>query len=190
MKLLGLTILLLLVVTSACGALAHWVLPRGLFRKAVLNPIPPSVKNIRASGFFLPEACHTYVLRFTVSEEDIRLILSSGPFKEIGYVQYQSGILTYGEHQFPRENYTRYRDDEVIGTYEHHSDVGLSFMLFEGWRGWFPPRWFQFAKWRTFKAYVVERKDPDLPSVEVHLLLHNAELGQTYFINYEVRGTW
>jgi hypothetical protein len=89
--------------------------------------------------------------------------MNSDQFKEIKYVKYRDNILKFG------------------GT----SRATRSFLLFEGCREWFPPRWFEFAKWSAFKAYVVERQRIDFD--KIRLLLYNPDLGQAYFVDYEVR---
>ena len=191
LRLIALVLLPFSALILTYVGLAHLVLPPRLFRKAVLNPIPTSVKSIRGSGLFMSEASHTYVLGFRISAEDVPRILESDQFREIEYVEYSLGILRYAEHHFQGHSYVRYHSDgTVAGTHEGQSGVGGSFALFTGWRGWFVPRWFQFAKWRAFKAYTVERKDDDHDFYETRLLIYNPGAGQAYFINYQVRGTW
>src|SRR4030042_3089553 len=151
-----LLLLFLFFLIFTWSALANWVLPQKLFRKSVLNPIPSSVKSIKGCGLFGLDEHHKYILRFDISESDIRLILNSDQFQEIGYVRYHNGILSYGEDQFKEETYKTYQNGVLINTHHRASDVGSSFSLFGGWYEWFPPRWFEFAKWNTFKAYLVE----------------------------------
>jgi hypothetical protein len=170
--------------------LTEWVFPPLLFRKAVLNPIPASARHLKGSGFLQAKNCHTYVLRFKIKPEDVPLILASDQFKEIGYVRYSDGILGYGESEFKSQSRTTYLGDKVISTYEHHSDIGLRFALFEGWRAWFVPRWFQLAQWRAFKAYAVERRDEVGDFCDVRLLVHNPDAGEVYFIAHYWRGHW
>ena len=178
---------LLLLLIFVWAILANWVLPRKLSRKAVLNPIPSSVKSIKGCGLFGLEACHKYILRFDVSEPDIQLILNSDQFQEIGYVKYRNGILSYGEDQFKEVTYKTYQNNVLIGTYHRASDVGSSFHLFDGWYDWFPPRWFKFNKWNTYKAYLMERGN-GIDSYKARLLLYNPDIRQAYFIDYEWRG--
>ncbi len=97
---LALAALLLLALATGWAVLTYWILPRKLFEKAVLNPIPPSVKEIKGSGFLQAKNCHTYVLRFKISAEDVPLILASDQFKEIEEVGYSSsGVLHYAERR-------------------------------------------------------------------------------------------
>ena len=156
---------LLLLLIFVWAILANWVLPRKLSRKAVLNPIPSSVKSIKGCGLFGLEACHKYILRFDISEPDIQLILNSDQFQEIGYVEYRDGTLRYGVDKFETS----------------------SFHLFDGWYDWFPPRWFKFNKWNTYKTYLVERRR-GIDSYKARLLLYNPDIRQAYFIDYEWRG--
>jgi hypothetical protein len=131
---------------------------------------------------------HKYILRFDIRESDIQLILNSDKFREIGYVEYDDGIIRYGEVDGFKEATTITYDDDgnVISTYHRASDVGSSFKLFFGWYDWFPPRWFEFDKWNTFKAYVV--KINRVGYCLVRLLVYNQDIGQAYFIEYETRG--
>jgi len=184
-------LLVLFVLTAGWVILTEWVFPPRLFRKAVLNPIPASVRGIKGSGFLQADACHTYVLRFKISPEDVPLILASDQFKEIECVEYRLGILSYAESYSQGHSYVRYRSDGTISSsQEAHSGVGGSFMLFEGWRGWFIPRWFQPAKWQAFKAYAVNREEEAVDFYDTRFLLHNADTGEAYFINRHVRGNW
>ena len=178
-------VVLLLFFIFIWAVLANYVLPQKLFRKAVLNPIPSSVKSIKGCGLFGLDERHKYILRFNISESDIQLIINSDQFQEIGYVKYRNGILSYGENQFKKETYKTYQNDVLINTYHSTSDVGSSFLLFGGWYEWFPPRWFEFDKWDIFKAYLVERRDIDY--YKVRLLLYNPDIEQAYFIEYEIR---
>jgi hypothetical protein len=176
-------LLLLLVPTSSWVVMTQWVLPPRLFREAVLNTIPPSVKRIRGR-----DGHRAQVLRFNISEEDVARILASDDFRQIEYVDYSRGILRYAERHFQGESYVRHRSDGAISEVHEASDgMGGSFMPFGESLA---PRWFQFARWRAFKVYAVERSDEIHEFHEVRLLIHNPDAGQAYFINYEVRGTW
>ncbi len=165
-KLLVRCLLVLFALTAGWVILAEWVFPPRLFRKAVLNPIPASVHGIRGSGYFAAERFHTYVLRFSINEVDLPLILASDQFRKIGYVDCYYGILSFGE-----------TPERTRG-----------FALFPGWRAWVPHRWCQVAKWSALRAYCAEREGPDFH--KVLLLLHDADNGQAFFINYEMRGNW
>jgi hypothetical protein len=175
-RLLIILLLPLAAVVLAWLVLADWVLPSNLFRKAVLDPIPPSVRGIRASGFFSSEADHTYVLRFSIGPADVPLILASDEFKEVDDATFGEGILSY------RVNPPSLGSERASST---GNDEGASLFLFNRWPTLFRPRWFQFDKWRTFKAYAFTRRD----SITVHrrLLLYNADSGEAYFIDFR---TW
>jgi hypothetical protein len=141
-------------------------LPSRLFRKAVLNPIPASVKNIRASRYVpILSNEHKYVLRFNISKEDLSLILRSRRFKKISSVEYNDGLLSY----------------------ENVQNVRSSFFLYDTYRGKSAPWWFRLGEWKNFKAYVEGRIESGFESV--HILLYNEGQGEAYFIDYEVRDT-
>jgi hypothetical protein len=180
--------LVLLLVLISVWLVFNWVFPRILFRKAVLYHIPASVKSIKGCGLSGLNERHKYILRFNISESDIQLILNSDQFQEIGYVKYSNnGILHYGEDRFKESTTITYDNDgNIISTDHRASDIGSSFHLFLGWYEWFPPKWFELDKWNTFKAYVVEINRNDY--YKVRLLLYNPDIGQAYFIEYELRG--
>jgi hypothetical protein len=163
LKMLMLLLLSLVILIFSWTAFANWVLPARLFRQAVLNPIPPSIKNIRGIAF-CSLGCEKYILRFDISEPDVQLIVASDQFREIGFVGYRDNMLDVGKVH----------------------DPGVLLNLFEGWRETYPPRWFKFADWKAFKAYVVEREDIDF--FKVRLLVYSQDLGEAYFVHYEARG--
>ncbi|MBN2132581.1 MAG: hypothetical protein JW741_23975 [Sedimentisphaerales bacterium] len=164
LKMYATFLLPIFVLVFAWAASAYWLLPPRAFRKALLDPIPPSVKRIKAS-IFSGWGCHKYVLRFNISERDLRLILASDQFKEIGYVEYRGNTLVSGE--------TR--------------EATISFNLFEGWRKTFRPRWFELADSDAVKAYRVEEED--IGFHKVRLLLYDPGISQAYYVEYEARGT-
>lgn len=161
--------LLSMIIAAVIGM--KLLVPLWLFQRFVIDPIPPSVKNIRTDTF-LDIGLHKYVIGFEINKEDIPLILNSDEFKEINYVSYNKGILTYGQHW----------DDA-----QSHSSKTHGFHLYETYRGKYPPQWFRFDQWGNFKAYVAEDERVDFYGMR--LLLYNEELDQAYFIDYEIRGS-
>jgi hypothetical protein len=159
-------LVLVLVLTSAWFAWTNWVSPRRLFQKAVLKPIPASVRQIKGIAFS-SSGYHKRVLRFVISDPDVRLILGSDQFKEIGFVKYsgKSRILSFGE--------------TVHKT--------TAFILFDGLRNKFPPRWFELNDVKAFRAYLVEEEDAY--HYKVRLFLYEQRMGRAYFVGYETRGT-
>jgi len=138
--------------------------PSWLFRKVVLNPIPSSVKNIMVSRHMsILSNEHKYILRFNINKEDLSLILRSRRFKRTSNVKYDNGSLNY----------------------EGFPDIQRSFSLYKTYRGESSPRWFRLGEWKNFKAYVEERIESGFESV--HILLHNEDQNEAYYIDYEVR---
>lgn len=148
--------------------LTQWIFPPLLFHKAVLKPIPASVHHIRGSGFLQAKNHHTYVLRFTISPEDVPPILAAHQLKPLAGAEYSRGILTAWET--PRSAH--------------------SFTLFEGWRARVPRPWCQCARWRTLQAYGVDEGD-NFRSLWRHVLfLYDPAHNEAYFVNNYVSGNW
>ena len=149
--------------------------PTWLFQKLVLQPIPDSVRNIKAreKRTFL-NAVYNCVLRFDISKSDLFLILASEPFQEISYVKYTDdvGILSYGKNRNSSG-----RDSK-----------GVIWMLYDLDEGERAPEWFELGTWGSFKAYIVEEEKAGL--YKARLLVYHESLGEAYFIQYELRATW
>ena len=66
--------------------------PEETFRQYVLNPIPKSVKNIRADQ---PKnfGGYRYTFRFNINRGDLALLTDSRPFVRIWNVKYQEGDI-------------------------------------------------------------------------------------------------
>jgi hypothetical protein len=160
--------LLVLALISAQVAWTNWLLPARVFRRAVLDPVPASVKAIKAhvsSNAFDP-GFHSYVLRFDIGAPDVQLILDSDQFKEIGYIEYSKNMLDFGE--------TR-----------RGSTISLR-IWGDFWSKAPTPSWFEFTDQKGYKAYMVKEEHRDF--FKAHLLLHNESLGLAYFIDYEAIG--
>lgn len=138
--------------------------PSRTFRRFVCDPIPKSVRQIevdRASGFwFLGD--YTYILHFHIDRADLSLILSSRPFKEIQYIEYdaKTGSLSWGDHRFGNR-------------------AGL--ILYSPHSGQTYPEWFSLERWDNPRVYISEKERADL--YQVQLLVYNEEVGEAYFIS-------
>lgn len=150
------------VVTISLLVVAVWVWPYCLFRKAVVHPVPASVKRIKAdSSFGLRQ--HQYVLQFRINKTDLPAILATRAFKEVARVRYRDGLLEYGDTGSPR-----------------------GFYLYDVYEGEDPPRWFKFRTSDGFRTYVVENVDKDFYRAD--LLLYREDIGHALFIEYEQGG--
>jgi len=156
---------LVLVLALAWVALANWVLPSRLFRKAILNPIPASVRRIRGTASNHGPG-HTYVLRFNISEADLRSILAADPFKEVGHAECRDNVLVYGE------TWETARLWEFSGA--------LPKMR--------PPRWCASTDRNAFRAYVIEEIDVECAKLLVRLLLYNQGIGEAYYVEHDGGG--
>ncbi|MHC4425613.1 MAG: hypothetical protein ACYSYV_05895, partial [Planctomycetota bacterium] len=63
-----------------------------IFKRYVCNPIPKSVKNIKAHRPWEASG-HTCAMHFNISKADLTLILNSRRFREMAYVEYEDGCL-------------------------------------------------------------------------------------------------
>ena len=165
-KMYAFFLLLVLVLALAWAAMANWVLPPRVFRKALLDPIPASVQRIRGVASNHGRG-RMYVLHFDISEPDLRLILASGHFKEMGYAECRGNRLVYGE--------TR----ETARPWEFSGAAPKMR----------PPRWCASADDNAFKAYVVEEIDVESAKLLVRLLLYNQSIGEAYYVEYDNGGT-
>jgi hypothetical protein len=155
------------------------------FKKYVLDPIPSSVKNIKADQ---PGKTfgYIYTFRFNISREDLSLLINSQPFIRIWNVKYKNGML------------------EMLGWDWDYTDpieiempkYGLSLPLYgDVWNLPREPAWFKPGIWdnpETYSFYKVgdlintqifECKDQDLDGREtIQVLLYNEKEGEAYFI--------
>ncbi len=157
---------LVLVLAFAWAASTYWLLPPRVFRKALLDPIPASVRRIGGTASNHGPG-HMYVLRFDISEADLQLILASDQFEEVGYAACHGNRLVYGETQ------------ETARPWEFSG--ALPEMR--------PPHWCASADPNALKAYVIEDIDVESTGLLVRLLLYNQRIGQAYYVEYDGGGT-
>ena len=172
--------------------------PRGMpearasevFRQYVLEPIPPSVKNIRAHqpGRFYGKR---YTLRFNINRDDLNLIVNSRPFIRVRNVEYKNGSLDWG--------WGRLDADPLLIPEGSPLDVpkyNLGISLYGRKRG---PAWFRPDLWDDPEAYCFYREG-DLVNTEayeremrkssqlrrgrhiIQVLLYNEKEGEAYFV--------
>lgn len=153
-----------------------------IFRQYVLDPIPKSVKNIRADqpGIFYGR---TYTLRFNINRADLDLITNSRPFIKIWDVKYKKGGLYWG--------WDRVGPPGPVGIPKY----GLSMSLYEPGN---EPAWFRPELWDDPEAYGLY-KIGELMNTEaydryrekssefsgrktIQVLLYNEKDGEAYFI--------
>lgn len=138
--------------------------PPALFRRVVVDPIPRSVRNIRAHRHRRPDPgweMHTYVLRFEVSNEDLSRIVTSGGFTQLADVEYSLGGIVYQ------------MTDRCYSSFRLHVRED----------------WFDLEQWRDFEGYIVEQERPN-SWYKARLLLHNEQARTAYFMEHERRGEW
>lgn len=160
--------LLLIALTVAKSYLYG---PR-IFRRFVLRPIPASVQEIRADhceiSHFIERLYgsreRAYVLRFSISQEDVLRIVATRGFKRWEPIQYSDGVLTFKDtdgYEMGIELYTDGRSE---------------------------PDWFDLARWEEWQTYYMGEDGIDLSWLDASLLLYNEQMASAYFVKYRVTG--
>jgi hypothetical protein len=175
-------LLVVLVVLLLCGMmfLIYKVLlkpkPSELFLRYVLDPIPASVKNIKADqcGAFRG---YEYVFRFDINRADLDLIIKSRPFREAQIINCQDGNLFWvwkGSHDGDAYNGDAY-DGGAFST-------GLKRRKLS---------WYTLESWEEPETYALVKEDKvkGVDTRDIQVLFYNAKLGQAFFIVYFSWGT-
>lgn len=151
------------------------------FKKYVLDPIPTSVKNIKADQ---PGKTfgYIYTFRFNISREDLSLLINSQPFIRIWNLKYKNGMLEWA---------WGYTDPIELEAPKY----GISLPLYEYGGGSHGPSWFRPGQWDNPEAYSFY-KIGDLINTQIfeqdghhsdgwetiQILLYNEKEGEAYFI--------
>ena len=158
-----------------------------IFRQYVLDPIPASVKNIRAHqpGIFYGS---TYTLRFNINRDDLGLLVNSRPFIKVWNVKYEDGGLYWG---WGRVEAGPLVIPEALAIPKY----GRAMSLYDPGS---EPAWFRPELWDNPEAYGLY-KIGDLVNTEayerymekssklkgrkiIQVLLYNEKEGEAYFI--------
>jgi hypothetical protein len=150
--LLALATLLVMALRNSLGA-------PGVFKRYICDPIPKSVKHIRADRPWELSG-HTYVMHFKISRDDLPCVFNSRGFKEVSKVMYSHGAL-----------------DWRVGP-----SYGESYQLYPP--GGPEPEWFRPNDWKDPKAYRFKER---LANYRQHMqvLIYNEEVGEAYFVEYQ-----
>jgi hypothetical protein len=126
-----------------------------LFKRYVLNPIPDSVMQIRASrtSGVTSQRC---TIRFKISRTDLGPIIDSRPFRKVEKIKYRQGILDW----------------------KWNSGSRVEVHLYP--RPLREPAWFTLDKWDNPEAYAIFESEQYQRNMWV--LLYNDELGEAYFL--------
>jgi hypothetical protein len=129
----------------------------GLFREYVLDPIPPSVAEIKVDH---PRKIfgYGYTFRFKIARADVTAILDSRPFQKIQNAKYE----TWGTLHF-----------EWSPTSWH----GLA--VYPSGKG--KPGWFTPDLWQDPEAYAYEER---AQKATTYVLLYNEPIGEAYFLAF------
>jgi hypothetical protein len=168
---------LLLVIAIILGMVVSWGIrpdPRALFSQYVLEPVPPSVAEIRVDQ---PKTIrgYGYVFRFGISKADLALILDSRPLERIPsmYVSSHGRCLGW--------DWSRRRDQTPT--------AGLVFCAY--WDNRYahkPPSWYSdLGRWVDFEAYALQymkERPGKTPTSILEILIYNGTLGEAYFFTW------
>lgn len=129
-----------------------------LFEQYVLDPIPPSVTDIRvdhARKLF----GYGYTFRFKIAKPDVAMIIGSRPFQRVQDVGYERGGTLHFE-------------------WSPTSWEGLA--VYPSGKG--KPAWFTPDEWQDFDAYAYEERAEQKTT---YLLLYNEQIGEAYFLTFK-----
>ena len=159
--------------------------PSELFREHLLDPIPESVKNIKADR---PSEIlgYTYTLRFNINRADLELLIKSGTLERVWNVKYENGYLNW-DWDPPRLYGTPGRQISLPSS-------GMNIIVYHR-KGRREPAWFKLKLWDNPEAYVFYKKG-DLVNFQaferdeletsgrttIQVLLYNENESEAYFI--------
>ena len=171
-----------LAVILACGLFLKISYPSLLFKKYVCNPIPKSVKNIKAQRTQFLFSGHKYVMRFKINKADLMLILNSRPFKEVEWVQYENGFLNWGKTPlWEKQNQGGFNPTEASWERE-------GMCLYEPQGGRPGPEWFRPDDWKSPKVYEFKQRSISY-RLHMQVLIYNEELSEAYLVE-DLGGKW
>ena len=155
-----------------------------IFNKYVCNPVPKSVRNIKIHGRDWPSwgiFGYKYVMHFKISKPDLPLVLSSKRFKEIEWLKYKNGFITWGDTP-PWE--TKNEGEHAA----HPNWEGYSLGLYPQSDGQAGPAWFKPDDWENPKIYVFRERNTSYQQ-QIQILIYNEELEEA-FLAEDFEGHW
>jgi len=170
-----------LLIISTCFIVLKFSHGSRIFKQYVCNPIPESVRNIRAHR--PPEVSgHRYVMHFKIDETDLPLILSSKHFKKVEWVKYKNGSIDWGDTPpWEKQN----KDEYVPGPLHYE---GESLYLYAPYNGRPEPEWFKPNDWDSPKVYVFKERNISYQQ-QIQILIYNEKLAEAYLVDYQ-EGHW
>jgi hypothetical protein len=134
--------------------------PSSLFRRYVLDPIPPSVKEIRTNQTKALSG-YGYTFRFKINKADLGRIINSRRFNKVTEVDYHEGILSCRWNPTLKD-----------------STSGLTMYVYPP--GIYKPNWFTLETWNNPEAYAIYEVKKYQRNMWV--LVYNEHVGEAYFI--------
>jgi len=135
--------------------------PSELFVRYILDPIPASVQEIKASrtkeGFGFG-----YAFRFKISRGEVDVIINSRPFNRVSHINYENDVLLC-------------RSESAPGLTTHVYPAGV-----------YKPAWFKLEEWADPEAYLIY--ETTQYQEDLWLLVYNENLGEAYFLVRSARG--
>ena len=149
------------------------------FRKYVIDPIPVSVKNIKADQpkKFMGYRC---IFRFNISKDDLPLLINSRPFVRVWNVKYRKGHLGWGWDR-----------PDPLGMSRRGQSMTCYHRHYWPWKPlWFRPKisdnsevfvYYKVAKLLNIQAFDRDRAKSQ-GRVRTQVLIYNEKKGEAYFI--------
>jgi hypothetical protein len=147
------------VLMTLAALLQGTVGAAGIFKRYVCNPIPKSVKHIRADRPWELSG-HRYVMHFEISPSDLSSVLALRRFTEVSHVEYNAGSLRWDVDP---------SHGEALPLYRHGKGA---------------PAWFRPNDWKNPKAYRHKERQTNYRE-HMQILIYNEELGEAYLIEYQ-----
>ena len=170
-----------LVLISAYTVVLKFTYEAQIFKKYVYNPIPKSVRNIKAHR--PPEVSgHRYVMHFEIGKTDLPLILKSKPFKEVEWIKYKNGFIYWGDTPpWEKQNKDGYVPEPL-----HYE--GKSLYLYAPYEGRPEPIWFKPNDWDSPKVYCFRERTINNRE-HIQFLIYNEDIDEVYIVEYQ-EGRW
>jgi len=172
-------IIVSVLIISTCFIVLKCTHESRLFKKYVCNPIPKSVRNIRAHESSWPSwdiFGHKYVMHFKASKSDVELILTSKRFKEVEWFKYENGLLTWGD----TPPWEKKNEGEYVAKPHWEAE---SLGLYPQYKRRPGPVWFKPNDWDSPKVYSFEERTVSYQK-QIQILIYNEDLDEAYLVDY------
>jgi len=157
----SLLVLALLVCLTVFLPWLSWLRGPELFRKYVLDPIPPSVGRIKVDH---PKKIfgYGYTFRFKVSRADLSMIIQAQTLNKVSHFEYTNRCLCWCWNE---------SSEMLMSAYQH-----------EWWVR--EPAWFAvLGKWKDPEAYAFDQSERR-PAI-TRVLIYNGDIEEAIFVTFK-----